>query len=98
MSGHPQRGLRLQVKRSADRLAALAGLLVLSPLLLGTALAVRVGLGGPVLFRQERPGRHGRLRRGERQRRHDLDGLAGRGEHGRPGRRPLDRRPVIAGA
>ncbi len=36
-------------------------LVVLSPLLLGLAVAVRVNLGAPVLFRQRRPGRGGRI-------------------------------------
>jgi sugar transferase EpsL len=39
---------------------AAVGLVVLSPLLLGIGLAVRLGLGAPVLFRQTRPGLHGR--------------------------------------
>lgn len=49
------------VKRVADVCAALVGLVVLSPVLLGAAVAVRVSLGSPVLFKQQRPGRHGRL-------------------------------------
>ena len=47
-------------KRGLDVVAAGAGLLVLSPVLLATALAVRVKMGTPVLFRQERPGLHGK--------------------------------------
>jgi lipopolysaccharide/colanic/teichoic acid biosynthesis glycosyltransferase len=43
-----------------DRGVALAALLVLSPLLLAIALAVRLGSPGPVIFRQRRVGRHGR--------------------------------------
>src|SRR5699024_5070442 len=35
------------------------GLLVLSPVILGVAVAVRVWLGAPVLFTQRRTGRHG---------------------------------------
>ena len=46
-------------KRALDVAASGAGLLVLSPVLLATALAVRVGLGSPILFRQVRPGRDG---------------------------------------
>ncbi|MDJ0387666.1 sugar transferase [Roseomonas sp. E05] len=46
-------------KRCLDILGAGLGLLLLSPLLLGTALAVRLALGRPVLFRQERAGRDG---------------------------------------
>ena len=42
-----------------QRLLALLLLLLLSPLLLAIALLVRLRLGGPVLFRQQRPGLHG---------------------------------------
>lgn len=48
------------MKRALDVLLAGAGLLALSPLLALLALAVRVGLGSPVLFRQQRPGLRGR--------------------------------------
>ncbi|WP_108444321.1 sugar transferase [Halomonas denitrificans] len=48
------------MKRLMDLLVALVALLLLSPLLLGIALVVRRNLGAPVLFRQTRPGRHGR--------------------------------------
>ncbi|MBA2771849.1 MAG: sugar transferase, partial [Sphingomonas sp.] len=43
-------------KRLIDVVAAAAALVLLAPLIAGVALAVRVKLGGPVLFRQERPG------------------------------------------
>ncbi len=45
------------VKRPLDCLLAAFALLVLSPILLLTALLVRVKLGSPVLFSQERPGK-----------------------------------------
>ncbi len=48
-------------QRSFDLLVALLALLLLSPLALGVALAVRLGSPGPVLFRQQRVGQHGRL-------------------------------------
>ena len=44
------------VRRALDITAAVAGLTLLSPLLLAAALAVRVRMGGPVLFRQRRLG------------------------------------------
>lgn len=44
------------LKRPLDFLLALGGLIFLSPLLLFLGLLVRVRLGSPVLFRQERPG------------------------------------------
>lgn len=49
------------VKRVFDTLGALLLLVVLSPVLLVVALAVRVSMGSPVLFRQERPGRDERI-------------------------------------
>ena len=48
------------IKRCADIGVAAVALLVAAPLLLLVALAVRVNLGSPVLFRQRRPGLHGR--------------------------------------
>lgn len=48
------------MKRLFDLTAALAALLLLIPLLAVIALLVRVRLGSPVLFRQQRPGLHGR--------------------------------------
>ncbi len=47
-------------KRALDLSGAGLALLLLSPLLAATALAVALALGRPVLFRQERAGRHGR--------------------------------------
>lgn len=43
-------------KRLLDIVGAGLGLILLGPLLLGVALAVRIGIGAPVLFRQWRPG------------------------------------------
>jgi sugar transferase EpsL len=48
------------MKRLFDTVAALVGLIVISPLLLVLALLIRVNLGSPVLFRQQRPGLHGK--------------------------------------
>jgi lipopolysaccharide/colanic/teichoic acid biosynthesis glycosyltransferase len=47
-------------KRVLDVAASAAGLALLAPIVAVTALAVRVGIGTPVLFRQQRPGLHGR--------------------------------------
>jgi lipopolysaccharide/colanic/teichoic acid biosynthesis glycosyltransferase len=44
-----------------DIALSLIAMALLSPLLLGLALAVRVKLGSPVLFRQRRPGLGGRI-------------------------------------
>ncbi len=49
----------LVVKALGDRLAAAAGLLLLSPLLLAIAAAIRLGSRGPVFFRQRRHGCNG---------------------------------------
>jgi lipopolysaccharide/colanic/teichoic acid biosynthesis glycosyltransferase len=55
-----QVGWRLRVKRSLDCGIAAGGLIVAAPLMGGIAIAVRATLGKPVLFRQTRPGLHGR--------------------------------------
>ncbi len=47
------------MKRLFDLVATIGGLLVLWPLLLLLALLVRIKLGSPVLFRQQRPGLNG---------------------------------------
>lgn len=49
------------VKRVLDVVTAAVGLVVLSPVILVTAIAVRANLGSPVLFSQPRPGRDGRV-------------------------------------
>lgn len=48
------------MKRLADVVLALAGLLLLSPLLVAAALAIALESGPPVVFRQTRVGRGGR--------------------------------------
>ena len=52
-------GLDFVVKRSFDVVLATLGLLVLSPLLLGIALAIKLTSRGPVLYRSMRPGMGG---------------------------------------
>ena len=49
------------VKRGLDAFLATGALIVLSPVLLVTAVLVRVKLGSPVLFTQDRPGRDGKI-------------------------------------
>ncbi|MEO6032504.1 MAG: sugar transferase [Burkholderiaceae bacterium] len=49
------------IKRLMDLLLAALGLVVLAPLLLGVAVLIKRGSPGPVFFRQQRVGRHGRL-------------------------------------
>ncbi len=48
-------------KRCLDFLLSLCGILVLSPVLLVLGVLVRVKLGSPILFRQERPGKQEKI-------------------------------------
>jgi sugar transferase EpsL len=50
------RRIQLFLKRLFDIIAAITGLVLLSPLLLFLAAAARLKIGSPVLFRQQRPG------------------------------------------
>ncbi len=45
------------IKRCLDFILSFCGIIVLSPILLILALLVRVKLGSPILFKQERPGK-----------------------------------------
>jgi lipopolysaccharide/colanic/teichoic acid biosynthesis glycosyltransferase len=49
------------LKRLFDLLVACTGLVVFSPLLLLIAVVIKLDTRGPVLYRQERVGRHGKL-------------------------------------
>jgi len=53
-------GVQFALKHTFDRVFAVALLVVLSPLMVCAALAVRVSSAGPVLFRQRRVGRDGK--------------------------------------
>lgn len=55
-----QRELERAAKRVLDIAGAIIGLVLLSPLIIGTAICIQLRDGGPVLFRQVRVGRHGR--------------------------------------
>ena len=55
-----EKPLQLWFKRLFDIVSSGAALVVLSPLLLATAAAIKLTSPGPVLFRQERVGLHGR--------------------------------------
>jgi sugar transferase EpsL len=50
----------MMIKRALDLMIAGGGLIVLAPLLGGTALAILATMGRPILFRQRRPGLAGR--------------------------------------
>jgi len=49
------------MKRKFDCTAALFALVLLSPVMLITARLIQKNLGSPILFRQQRPGLHGRV-------------------------------------
>ena len=49
------------IKRPQDFICALLAIIVLSPVMLVTALLVRIKLGSPVIFKQERPGKGGEI-------------------------------------
>lgn len=59
--GHRQSFYERYVKRPQDFLCASIATVALSPVLIGTAIAVRAKLGSPVLFTQERPGMNGEV-------------------------------------
>jgi lipopolysaccharide/colanic/teichoic acid biosynthesis glycosyltransferase len=58
----PARGTKVEkaAKRTLDALGSLAGLVILSPVLVAIAAAVKLTSPGPILFRQKRIGRHGK--------------------------------------
>lgn len=49
------------IKRFMDFLIAAMSIIIFSPLLIILAILVRVKLGGPVIFKQERPGLNGKV-------------------------------------
>ncbi len=55
------KGWQFQVKYAIDRVVAAALLVVISPLLLAAAVAVRLSLGRPIFFRQLRVGQDGHV-------------------------------------
>ena len=55
------KGLQFALKHALDRVLALMLLIVLSPVILLSALAVRLSSPGPALFRQRRVGRDGKV-------------------------------------
>lgn len=58
---HEQGVYEKHVKRPLDAALSTGAALVLSPILLATAALVRIKLGSPVLFAQERPGKDGEI-------------------------------------
>ena len=60
LRSNPQLGLGSAVKRAMDVVVGTAAIVLLSPLLLGLALAVKLTSPGPVFFHQQRMGLGGR--------------------------------------
>ena len=62
VGGHRPFGIyEKYVKRPLDAFLSTGSLIVLSPVLIITAVLVKIKLGSPVLFTQERPGRNGKI-------------------------------------
>lgn len=56
----PDLSWALLVKSATDKVGAALGIVLLSPLLLAIACAIKLSSPGPVIFTQQRAGRHGR--------------------------------------
>src|SRR3954454_15443994 len=54
-------GVGWLIKNALDRVLALLGLIVLAPVFLAVAIAIRLSDRGPIFFRQARTGREGRV-------------------------------------
>lgn len=61
LPGHEEGIYERYVKRPQDFACALVALVCLSPVMGATALLVRTKLGSPVIFKQKRPGKDGRV-------------------------------------
>lgn len=62
VSNHKPYGLYERIiKRPMDFMCALLALIVLSPIMLVVALLVRIKLGSPIIFAQERPGKNEKI-------------------------------------
>lgn len=59
--GHKQGIYEKYIKRPQDFCCAFIALIVLSPVLAVTALLVKIKLGSPVIFAQDRPGLNGKI-------------------------------------
>lgn len=61
MMGHKKGFYEKYIKKAQDFILVLMALIVLSPVLLTVALLVKIKLGSPVIFKQERPGKDGKI-------------------------------------
>ena len=53
--------ISLFIKRCFDLIGSTCGLLLVSPILVITAVIIKISMPGPVFFKQERVGKNGRL-------------------------------------
>lgn len=60
-TGHKKGFYEKYIKRPQDFICAMAAVIVLSPVMVITALLVRYRLGSPIIFHQERPGLNGQI-------------------------------------
>lgn len=58
---HHQGFYERYIKRPQDFICASIGLIVLSPVMLVTSFLIRLKLGSPVIFEQDRPGKDGKI-------------------------------------
>ena len=49
------------IKRLLDIIISLCSLIILSPIILIVAILVRIKLGSPIIFKQERPGKNEKI-------------------------------------
>src|SRR5204862_5513715 len=56
----PDMSWALLVKSFVDRVGALCGLVVLSPIFVFAAIGIRLTSSGPIIFKQQRSGKNGR--------------------------------------
>ena len=61
MSEHKKGFYEKYIKRPQDFVCAFLAMVVLSPIMLVTAIIVRIKLGSPIIFAQERPGLYGKI-------------------------------------
>ncbi|MGH8016329.1 MAG: sugar transferase, partial [Candidatus Zixiibacteriota bacterium] len=60
-SSVPGKGPSMRLKILSDRIGAMVGIIICAPLLILTALLIRLDSAGPILFKQTRTGINGRL-------------------------------------
>jgi lipopolysaccharide/colanic/teichoic acid biosynthesis glycosyltransferase len=58
---HSERRLLSTIKRSIDIIGSVLALIAFSPILMMIALAIKASSKGPIFFKQQRVGRHGKL-------------------------------------